>query len=279
VSTPDIKRVGLIGLGKMGLPIGRRLHERGFTVSGYDVALAAIKAAAAVGIKPVNSPKAVAAASDLVIVAVGFDAEVEAVMFGDNGLLAGAGDGSVIAIASTIAPHTMQGIAARLQDRPGIALLDIPLCRGEGAAQDGKLLIMGGGDKAAFDACRPAFAAFADAVFHLGPAGAGQVGKMVNNLILWACISANEEGFKLARTLGVDRETLRAALLDSSAANWSLATRPEEKPMPWAEKDMTIVLKEADAARLSLPLCGVVKEVIKSVKIERNWPTPRGPKE
>jgi 3-hydroxyisobutyrate dehydrogenase-like beta-hydroxyacid dehydrogenase len=279
MSTPEIKRVGLIGLGKMGLPIGRRLHERGFTVSGYDVALAAIKAAASVGIKPVNSPKAVAAASDLVIVAVGFDAEVEAVMFGDNGLLAGAGDGSIIAIASTIAPHTMQGIAARLQDRPGTTLLDIPLCRGEGAAQEGKLLIMGGGDKAAFDACRPAFAAFADAVFHLGPAGAGQVGKMVNNLILWACISANEEGFKLARTLGVDRETLRAALLDSSAANWSLATRPEEKPMPWAEKDMTIVLKEADAARLSLPLCGVVKEVIKSVKIERNWPTPRGPKE
>jgi 3-hydroxyisobutyrate dehydrogenase-like beta-hydroxyacid dehydrogenase len=279
VSTPDIKRVGLIGLGKMGLPIGRLLHQRGFTVSGYDVALAAIKAAAAAGIRPVNSPKAVAAASDLVIVAVGFDAEVEAVLFGDNGVLAGAGDGSVIAIASTIAPHSMQGIAARLKDRPGIALLDIPLCRGEGAAQEGKLLIMGGGDKTAFDACRPAFAAFADAVFHLGPVGAGQVGKMVNNLILWACISANEEGFKLAHTLGVEREILRAALLDSSASNWSLATRPEEKPMPWAEKDMTIVLKEADAARLSLPLCGVVKEVIKAVKIERNWPTPRGPKE
>jgi 3-hydroxyisobutyrate dehydrogenase-like beta-hydroxyacid dehydrogenase len=279
VSTPDIKRVGLIGLGKMGLPMGRLLHQRGFTVSGYDVALAAIKAAAAAGIRPVNSPKAVAAASDLVIVAVGFDAEVEAVLFGDNGVLAGAGDGSVIAIASTIAPHSMQGIAARLKDRPGIALLDIPLCRGEGAAQEGKLLIMGGGDKAAFDACRAAFAAFADAVFHLGPVGAGQVGKMVNNLILWACISANEEGFKLAHTLGVEREILRAALLDSSASNWSLATRPEEKPMPWAEKDMTIVLKEADAARLSLPLCGVVKEVIKAVKIERNWLTPRGPKE
>jgi 3-hydroxyisobutyrate dehydrogenase-like beta-hydroxyacid dehydrogenase len=54
--------------------------------------------------------------------------------------------------------------------------------------------------------------------------------------------------------------------------------RPEEKPMPWAEKDMSIVLAEADAARLSLPLCGVVKEVIKTVKIERNWPTPRAPK-
>jgi 3-hydroxyisobutyrate dehydrogenase-like beta-hydroxyacid dehydrogenase len=276
--TLDIRRVGLVGLGKMGLPIGRLLHQRGFSVSGYDVALPALKAAAAAGIQPVNSPKAVAATSELVIVAVGFDSEVEAVMFGDTGLLAGAGDGSVIAIASTIAPQTMKDIAARLPRRPAITLLDVPLCRGEGAAQEGKLLVMGGGDKPVFDACRPAFAAFADAVFHLGPLGAGQVGKMVNNLILWACISANEEGFKLAHSLDVEREILRTALLESSAGNWSLATRPEEKPMPWAEKDMSIVLAEADAARLSLPLCGVVKEVIKTVKIERKWPTPRAPK-
>ena len=93
----------------------------------------------------------------------------------------------------------MQRIAARLPPSPKVALLDIPLCRGEGPAQEGKLLIMGGGDRAAFDACRPAFSAFATSIHHLGPAGAGQVGKMVNNLILWACISANDEGFKLAR--------------------------------------------------------------------------------
>jgi 3-hydroxyisobutyrate dehydrogenase-like beta-hydroxyacid dehydrogenase len=275
----DIKRVGLIGLGKMGLPIGRLLHQRGFTVSGYDVALPAIKAAASAGIQPVNSPKAVAAVSDLVIVAVGFDSEVEAVMFGDKGLLAGAADGSVIAIASTVAPRTMKKIAARLPAQPAVALLDIPLCRGEGAAQDGKLLIMGGGDKATFDACRSAFAAFADSVFHLGPLGAGEVGKMVNNLILWASICANEEGLRLGEALGVEREALRAALIDSSACNWSLETRPEEKPMPWAEKDMTIVLKEADALRMSLPLCGVVKEVVKTVKVARNWPTPRAPED
>jgi 3-hydroxyisobutyrate dehydrogenase-like beta-hydroxyacid dehydrogenase len=279
VSTPEIKRVGLVGLGKMGLPIGRLLAQRGFPVAGYDVALPALKAAAAAGIQPVNSPKAVAAASDLVIVAVGFDSEVEAVMFGDTGLVAGAADGGVIAVASTVAPQTMQHIAARLPVHPAVTLLDIPLCRGEEAAHEGRLLIMGGGDKNAFDACRPAFAAFADAVFHLGPVGAGQIGKMVNNLILWSCICANQEGFKLAERLGLSREALRAALLQSSAANWSLATRPEEKPMPWAEKDMSIVLKEADAARLPLPLCGVVKEAVKAVKIERNWPTPKAPKD
>jgi 3-hydroxyisobutyrate dehydrogenase-like beta-hydroxyacid dehydrogenase len=277
MTTQDIRRVGLIGLGKMGLPIGRRLVQKGFAVTGYDVALPALKAAASAGMQAVNSPKAVAAASELVIVVVGFDVEVEAAMFGENGVVVGAGDGTIVAIASTIAPHTMQRIAARLPASPKIALLDIPLCRGEGPAQTGELLIMGGGDRVAFDACRPAFSAFATTVHHLGPVGAGQVGKMVNNLILWACISANEEGFKLAGKLGVGRETLRAALLDSSAANWSLATQPEEKPMPWAEKDMTIVLKEADAARLVLPLCGTVKEVIKTVKIERNWPTPKAP--
>ena len=261
----------------MGLPMARHLVRRGFTVAGFDVDEAAMEKAAEAGVNTALSPQAVAAASELVIIVVGFDQEVEAVIFGERGVLSGARDGSVIAVASTIAPQTMQRIAARLPASPKVALLDIPLCRGEGPAQEGKLLIMGGGDRAAFDACRPAFSAFATSIHYLGPAGAGQVGKMVNNLILWACISANEEGFKLAHKLGVERETLRPALLDSSAGNWSLETRPEEKPMPWAEKDMTIVLKEADAARLSLPLCGVIKEVIKTVKLERNWPTPKAP--
>ena len=214
MANQDIRRVGIVGLGKMGLPIGRHLVQRGFAVTGYDVALSALKAAASAGMQAVNSPKAVAAASELVIVVVGFDSEVETVMFGDNGAIAGASDGLVVAIASTIAPATMVRIAARLPKSPRVALLDIPLCRGEGPAQTGELLIMGGGDREAFDACRPAFSAFANSIHHLGPVGAGQVGKMVNNLILWSCISANEEGFKLAQKLGVERETLRTALLE-----------------------------------------------------------------
>ncbi len=97
---------------------------------------------------------------------------------------------------------------------------------------------------------------------------------MVNNMILWSCISANFEGFKLAQGFGVDLERLRTALVDSSASNWALQTRIDRFPMPWAEKDMRIVLGEADRLRLSVPLCGVVTEVVKSVKRERGWPTP-----
>ena len=120
-------------------------------------------------------------------------------------------------------------------------------------------------------------AAFADSVFHIGKTGAGQVGKMVNNQILWACISINHEGLKLAEKLGICPDALRPALVASSSNNWALETRAEDRPVPWAEKDMTIVLKEADRARISLPFSGTLKEVIKGIKLERGLPTPTEP--
>jgi 3-hydroxyisobutyrate dehydrogenase-like beta-hydroxyacid dehydrogenase len=263
-----IDGVGVIGLGKMGNPIARHLAAAGFAVHGYDVVPAAVEALAGRGVAGAASAAAVAAASELVIVVTAFEREVEEALFGADGAAEGARPGTIVGVAATISPQGMRRLASRLEAR-GLVPLDIPLCRGEPAAEAGKLLIVGGGDKTAFDRCRPAFATFADSIFHLGPAGAGQVGKMVNNLILWACISANYEGLKLGEALGVDRAAMRAMLLDSSARNWALEFGAGERPMPWAEKDMMIVLEEADAARISLPLCGTVKEVIKGVKVER----------
>ena len=268
-----IESVGVIGLGKMGGQLARHLAEAGFETRGYDVRAEAMTAAEADGAVVTGSPAELAAASDLTIVGVGFDSELEAALFGDGGVMKSPRPGSVLAVASTVAPATMLKIAERIEGS-GIAVLDIPMARGEQAAIDGNLLIFGGGDREAFDRCRPAFETFSDAIHHLGPVGAGQVGKLVNNLILWACISANEEGFALAEKLGVEAGPLREALLQSSADNWALATQAVERPMPWAEKDMTIVLKEADAARIALPLCGTVKEVIKGVKIARGQPMP-----
>lgn len=223
--------------------------------------------------KVVPSPKAVAAESDFVIVVVGFDSQAEAVVLGTDGISAAARPGLIVGIASTVAPRTMTKIAGKLAGS-GIVLLDMPITRGEPAAEAGKLLVMVGGEAASFEACKPALQSFASSIYHVGDLGAGQVGKMVNNLILWACISANHEGFKLAEKLGVGPERLRTALLDSSASNWALQTQPERQPMPWAEKDMRIALGEADRLRISVPLCGVVTEVVKSVKFERGWPTP-----
>jgi len=268
-----IARIGIVGLGKMGLPIARHLLAKGYRVTGFDVSSEALDAASKLGAKPAASPKAVAAASDLVLILVGFEDEVEETIFAETGLLAGAAPGLVIAVASTVAPTAMADFAARLGDGD-IALIDAPLCRGEGAARDGTLLVMVGGAEPVFQRCRPAFAAFAEEIFHLGALGAGQVGKMVNNLILWTCISGNAEGFALAERLGVASDRLREALVKSSASNWALVTQAQRQPMPWAEKDMGIVLAEADAARLSLPLCGVVKEVVKGVKLGLGQATP-----
>ena len=270
----EIRQVGVIGLGKMGVPIAGHLVAKGYAVTGFDAEPGALDAAEATGVVPATSLAQLASSSDLVIVLVGFDSEVEEVLLGDQGIIANAKPGGIIAVASTVAPQFMNSLAPRVAGRD-VQILDIPLCRGEKPARDGKLLIMGGGDEAAFELCRPAFASFADAIFHLGPLGAGQVGKMVNNLILWTCISGNMEAMKLAEKLGVPAARLRDALLQSSAANWALEVQAQDNPMPWAEKDMTIVLKEADDAQLSLPLCGVVKEVIKGIKLEKGQGIPR----
>ena len=271
-----IETVGLLGLGKMGCPMAKHIVAKGYQVIGYDPSEEACRASAAHGARIARSPREVAQASDLVIIVVGFDSEVESVLYGKDGVLEGAKPGLIVALGSTVAPRYAKRLAERLAER-GVVLLDIPLTRGEAAAVSGTLLILGAGDESAFEACRPVFSSFASDVFHLGPAGAGQVGKMVNNLILWACMAANDEGLRLGSALGVDPEKLRAALHHSSAQNWSMDTRAEESGMPWAEKDMSIVLAEADQVRLSLPLCGSVREAIKGLKIRLGLGMPAAP--
>src|SRR6266702_641443 len=243
-----IETVGILGLGKMGGPIAGHLVARGFQVIGYDPVARAREQAAARGARGAASARELAQASDLVIVVLG----------------------------STVAPRYSRRLASRLAEK-NLVLLDIPLARGEAAATAGKLLIYGAGDPAAFELCKPVFSAFASDIFHLGPAGAGQVAKMVNNLILWACISANDEGLRLGEALGVDPERLCEALRHGSAQNWSMDTQAERSGMPWAEKDMSIVLEEADRARLSLPLAGTVKETIKGLKIRMGLGMPEIP--
>jgi 3-hydroxyisobutyrate dehydrogenase-like beta-hydroxyacid dehydrogenase len=259
----------------MGLPMAGHLLAKGFSVAGCDPAPQARAGAKELGVSLLDSARAVAQASELVIVVVGFDEEVEAAVFGPGGIAEAARPGLIVAIGSTVAPAYARRLAQRL-GALGVVALDAPLARGEAAAVAGKLLVFGAGDAQAFEACRSALGAFASDLFHLGEAGAGQVAKMVNNLILWACTSANDEGLRLGAALGVDAEKLRAALRSSSAQNWSMDNRAELSGMPWAEKDMGIVLHEADLARLSLPLCGAVKETIKGLKIRMGLGLPQG---
>ena len=269
--TEPPQRIGVIGLGAMGRPISRHILAKGYQVTGHDPNAEAREKAAALGIDMRDTPAAVARDSDLVLIVVAFDDDVEKAMFGRDGIVAAAPAGSIVAIGSTIAPSTARRLTERVP--AGLTLLDMALARGEPAAEDRTVLILGGGDEATFEACMPVFHTFASDVFNLGPFGAGQVGKMVNNLILWACMSANDEALRLGEALGLDQEKLRAVLVHSSAQNWSMSNRADTRPIPWAEKDLNIALHEADALGLSVPLAGLVREMIKAFKRRHGYPT------
>jgi 3-hydroxyisobutyrate dehydrogenase-like beta-hydroxyacid dehydrogenase len=274
MNNPSLKNIGLLGLGKMGEPMAGHLIKKGYRVFGHDPLPEACAKAEKLGVTLQSSARLVAESCDLVIIVVGFDSEVEEVIFGDHGLIHAARPGLIVALGSTVAPQYAFELSKRLREK-NMELLDIPLTRGEAAAVSGKLLILGAGDERVFELCRPVFGAFANDIFHLGQAGCGQVGKMVNNLILWACTAANDEGIRLGESLGVDAEKMRKALHHSSAQNWAMDERADLSGMPWAEKDMNIVLQEADQVRLSLPLCGSIKEVIKGLKIRMGLGIPK----
>lgn len=271
-----IRTVGVIGLGAMGRPMSRHMVKAGYEVVGFDpVAEACSRSEGESGIIALPSPKAVAERSDAVMIVVGFEKQVEQVLLGEDGILAGARPGLIVGVGSTVSPTFAQALAARVKDR-GIKLVDMPLTRSAEAAERGNMLVLGGGDPDAFEACRPLLETFAvkEDIFNLGPFGSGQVAKMVNNMILWACMAANDEGLRFGECFGIDQETMRAALVRSSAANFPLIEKADTRPIPWAEKDMVIAQQEADRLRFAIPLCGQVKEIIKAFKVARGYPTP-----
>jgi len=274
VSELVIGSVGVIGLGKMGRPIARHLIAAGYDVCGFDPDPDAASAAAASGVTIGTTCADIAKASDLILISVGFEEQVEQSVFAADGVLAGAGKTAILAIASTVSPSYMIALARRVEQR-GLDVVDIPLARGEGAAEEGSLLVLAGGPQDVLTRCRPVLDTFSEALFRLGDVGAGQVAKAVNNMLLWTCLCANVEGMDFAEAFGVDREVLREALQQSSGANWALETRADERPALWAEKDMMILLAEADSARVAMPVSGTVKEAIKAFKIARNLPMPK----
>jgi len=234
-----IQSVGVIGVGVMGGPIAGHLLKGGYRLTVYDVKPELMADLEKRGARPATSPKDLGAGSDLVLVIVVDDAQVKEVCLGPDGVLAGARAGAVVAICSTVQPATCREIGSAARSR-GIHVLDAPMIRGAAAAAEGKLLLMVGGDAAVLERCRPAFSTFAPDLCHLGELGSGQVGKIVNNLILWACLVATREGLDLARSQRVDLRVLRDALLMSSADNFVLREwdRVAGQPKWWDQKDL-----------------------------------------
>jgi len=255
------RRIGIVGVGRMGLAMAKHLLRHGYRVIGCDVDQKQREAARLAGAETVDSPADLGKAAQFVIVAVGYDEEVAQVMLGNGGLLQSLGAGALVAVSSTCAPETVKTLAARATER-SIDVLDAPICRGARAADEGTLLALVGGKPPVFEQARPVYQTFCSDIAYIGDIGAGQVGKAMNNFLLWVNGIALIEAGRLSEANGIDLVKLRQALLISSGGSDALKNW-ENVSFTWALKDMQIVLKMADAAALSMPIAGAVKELVK----------------
>jgi len=255
------ERIGIVGVGRMGLAMAQHMMKAGYAVTACDISPDHLNQARAAGAATVATPQEVAAATTIVILGVGYDSEVKEVMYGTNGLLAAMKPGSVVAVSSTVSPDTMKAIDADARKK-GIGILDAPICRGAAAADSGTLLALVGGTPEIVARMTPVYRTFCADVVHLGGVGNGQVGKAMNNFLLWVNGVALIEAGRLSEAFGMDLLTLRDALLISSGGSDALKNW-DNVSFTWALKDMQIVADMADKAGLSLPIAGAIKELVK----------------
>jgi len=256
--------VGVIGAGRMGMPIIGHLVKQGFTTLASDLDPARESLVVERGARWVGGNADLAAQCDVVLVCVGFDAEVRALL-ALGGPLRQARPGSIVAILSTVRPETVQELAA---ETPDLHIVDSTVCRGGEAADQGTLLSFVGGPAAIVERLTPVLRAYSSDVVHTGQVGTAQVAKAANNLILWACLVADHEALALAKHYDMDIDVLRAALMMSSAENHALQIWGKQT-MAWADDDMVIVGEMAATAGLALPQDGLNREICRALKPKR----------
>ena len=258
--------VGVIGAGRMGTPIIGHLVRSGFATRVFDLDAARAEAVRELGAKWAGSPEALSADSDVILICVGFDREVQDLL-AKGGSLRGARPGTIVAILSTIHPRTVQRLADEAAGS-GLLVVDSTVCRGGEAADQGTLLSFVGGSAEVVARLAPVLRAYSSDVVHTGGVGTAQVAKAANNLILWACLVADHEALALAHHYGADVEALRKSLLLSSCANGPLE-KWGTQTMAWAEDDMAIVAEMAAQAGIALPQASVNREICRALKPKR----------
>lgn len=211
--------IGFIGTGAMGQPMVGNLVEKGFGVVAYDVAPAALAAAARLGAATAPSAAEAARASDLVITMLPSSSHVETAYLTQGGVLEGAAAGRLCVDMSTISPSVSRRVAEAAKRR-GLRFLDAPVSGGVPGATEGTLTIMVGGEAADLEEARPALAAMGKTIIHVGPVGSGEVAKVCNNLMSGVIMVALSEAFRIAEGFGVDPKVLTNVLSKSSGNTW-----------------------------------------------------------
>jgi 3-hydroxyisobutyrate dehydrogenase-like beta-hydroxyacid dehydrogenase len=268
-------KVAFIGLGVMGAPMAGHLARKGHDVTVYNRTTSrADQWVAANGGKAAPSPRVAAEGAELVFTCVGNDDDVRAVTTAPDGVLAGMAAGTVLVdhtTASALLARELHTAGAA----KGVAVLDAPISGGQAGAENGMLTVMVGGDRAAFDRAEPVIASYARACRLMGPAGAGQLTKMVNQICIAGLVQGLSEGIHFAKQAGLDVAEVVAVISKGAAQSWQMDNRAATMAagtfdfgfaVDWMRKDLGICLAEAGHNGASLPVAALVDQFYADVQ-------------
>jgi 3-hydroxyisobutyrate dehydrogenase len=262
------RAIGFLGLGTMGAAMAANLARAGFAVTAWNRSPGRAPELDDLGVTRAETPADVARSTGVVVVCVSDTPDVEAVLFGPDGLAEGARSGQLVIDCSTISPSATRDFAARLAERR-VALVDAPVSGGSEGAQKATLTIFCGGADADVERARPILAAMGKTITHVGPSGAGQAVKAVNQVILAGTYLGVAEGIVLAIKAGLDVSQVVEALGGGAAQSWVLANRSErmrvnDYPLGFKvalhRKDLGIALGLAHEMGADLPVAELASE-------------------
>lgn len=269
-------RIGWIGTGVMGISMVGHLIDNGYSAVVYNRTKSKADAAIAKGATWADSPKEVAAQTDIIFTIVGFPRDVEEVYFGEQGIYAGIQDGSLVVDMTTTEPSLAKRIYAKGAGQ-GVKSIDAPVSGGDVGAKNGTLSIMVGGDKADVDTIMPLFEIMGSNIIYNGPAGAGQHTKMCNQITIAGTMIGMCEALLYGHKAGLDLNVMLQAISGGAAGCWSLSNLAPRivnrnfDPGFYVEhfvKDMEIALSEARSMNLSLPGLALVHQLYKAVEAQ-----------
>ena len=261
--------VAFVGLGTMGLPMALNLLRAGHSVSVHNRTRSKEQSVVEAGAIAAESPQAAAANADIIITCVSDTPDVKAIILEDNGIIYGAKPGSLVVDMSTISPSVTQKIARALAVKD-IQMIDAPVSGGSEGAQKGTLSIMVGGPAAAVEKARPVLEAMGSTVTHVGPIGAGQTTKAINQVIVAGTYWSVAEGIALGLKAGLDMDKVVQAVGSGAAASWCLTNRADnmignQYPLGFRvrlhQKDLAIALETARELNLPLPMAAYVEQM------------------
>jgi 3-hydroxyisobutyrate dehydrogenase len=278
-------KITFVGLGVMGYPMAGHLAKRGgheLTVFNRTTAKAE-KWTAEYGGRFAPTPKAAADGADFVFTCVGNDDDLRSVTLGNAGAFAGMKKGAIY-IDNTTASATVARELYQAAKERGCGSLDAPVSGGQAGAENGQLTVMAGGDDDIFDAAKPIISCYAKMVGLMGPAGAGQLTKMVNQICIAGVVQGLAEGIHFAMKAGLDVEGVINVVSKGAAQSWQMENRYKTMTagkfdfgfaVDWMRKDMAMTLEEARKNGARLPLAALVDQFYAEVQAMggRRWDT------